>query len=83
MICRRVSIFHVESTIKVSFSEAVIAVSVKPRIIIFLDILFKHALLHGALDLDLVPQWHCHNFTSSLAVNGFLSGNDSWECQTA
>ena len=43
-------------------SEVVIAASVKPCIVIVLNILFKHALWPGALDLDLALQWLCHDF---------------------
>ena len=59
--------FYVESSIKVCFSEAVITASVKPCIVNVLDILFKHALWPGALDLDFTLLWCCHDFTWSLA----------------
>ena len=40
---------YVKSSIKVCFSVAVIAASVLPRVVIVLDILFKHALWPGVL----------------------------------
>ena len=60
--------FHVESSIKVRFSVAVIAVGVKPCIVIILDIFFKHDLWPGALDLNLTLKWLCYDFRSSLAL---------------
>ena len=62
----RLSTIYVESSINVYFSEAVIAGSVKPCVTIVLDILFKHALWTGALDLDFVLEWLCHDFMSSI-----------------
>ena len=56
------SIIYIESSSKVHFSEAVIAASVKPCILIFLDILFKHALWLRALDLEFMLEWLCHDF---------------------
>ena len=40
--------------VKVYFSRAVIAMSIKPCIVIILEILSKNALWPGALDLDFV-----------------------------
>ena len=42
---------YVESRIKVHFSVAVIAVSMKPCIVIANDTLYKHTSLPGGLDL--------------------------------
>ena len=50
------------------FSEAVIVVIVKAYIVIVLDILFKHALWTGALDLDFMQEWLCFDFMSSLDI---------------
>ena len=83
------SIIHIESSIKVHFSEAVKAVSVKHCIVIVLNILFKHTLWPSALDLDFMLHWLCHDFTSSLALltailvlNIFLWTDDSCGCLT-
>ena len=59
---------YIESSIKVCFSEEVIAASVKPSLVIFLDILFKHSPWPGAFDLDFILLWLCHYFTSNLAL---------------
>ena len=56
------------SGIKVHFSEAMIAVSVKSCIIIVHHMLFKHALWPDALDLDSTLKWLCCDFMSSLAL---------------
>ena len=58
--------FYVESSIEVCFSEAVIALSVRPCIVIVLDILFKHALWPSALDLYIALEW-LYDFMWSLA----------------
>ena len=52
----RLSTIYVESSIKVHFSVAEIAENIKPCIVIVLSILFKNALLLGALDLDFVHE---------------------------
>ena len=54
-------------SIKVHFSE-MIAASVKPCIVIVLNIFFKHALWPCALDLDFALQWLCHDFMLRLAL---------------
>ena len=56
------------SSIKMHFFEAALAASLKPCIVIVLDILFKHTLWSCALDLDFMLQWLCYDFTSSLAL---------------
>ena len=83
------SIIHIESSIKVHFSEALKAVSVKHCKVIVLNILFKHTLWPSALDLDFMLHWLCHDFTSSLALltailvlNIFLWTDDSCGCLT-
>ena len=60
--------FYIKSSSKVRFSVAVTAGCVKPCIIIVLNILFKHLLLPGLLDLDFMLQWLCHDFSLSLAL---------------
>ena len=57
--------FYLEFSIKVGFSAAVITASVKPCIVIVLDILFKHTLWPGALDLDFALQWLCQFYIKS------------------
>ena len=79
------SIIHVESSIKVYLYEAVIAVGVKPSIIIVLDMHFKQALWPDTLDLDFVLEWLWHDFTFSLALfmtSSILWSGDSYEYQT-
>ena len=51
---------------KVNFFAAVLAVRMKPCIVIVLDTLFKKAPWPGALDLDFTLHWLCQNFASSL-----------------
>ena len=62
--------FYDESSIKVPFSAAVTAASVKPCVVNVLYIIFKQALWSSALDLDFAFQGFCHDFTSSLALKG-------------
>ena len=50
------------------FSEVVIAASVKLGIVVVCNIIFKHALRPGALDLDFMLEWLCHDFKSSLSL---------------
>ena len=52
--------------VKVLYSVAVIAGSMKPCIVITLDTLFKQAPWPGALDLHFTLHWLCQNFASSL-----------------
>ena len=59
-------LFVVESSIKICFSQAVIAASVKPCIVIVCKIIFKHALWPGVLDLEFALHWLCHGFKSSI-----------------
>ena len=68
-ILRRVWKIYVESRNKVHFSAAVVAVKMKPCIVIVLDTLFKQAPSPGALDL--------HLFHAPLTLSNFCvkSGN--------
>ena len=61
--------FYVESSTKVRCCETVIAASVKPCIVIVLDILFKDTLCSGATDLDIALEWlSWFNVESSIKV---------------
>ena len=66
------------------FLVGVIAMIVKPCIVIVLDIIYKQALGSSALDLDFMLQWLCHDFTSSPAFKNIFSEvtSDSRESQT-
>ena len=57
---------YVESRNKVHFFAAVLAVRMKPCIVIVLDKLFKQAPWSGALDLHFTLHWLCQYFVSSL-----------------
>ena len=74
--------FYVGSSIKVCFCGAMITASVKPCTEIILNIIFKHALLPSAFDLDFALTWLCYDFTSSLAFNCVVWSCDSCECHT-
>ena len=69
--------FYIKPSSNVWFSEAVIAESVQPCIVIVFDIFFKLALWPSALDLDFALEWLCCDFMSSQALKWF-----TWNVKT-
>ena len=54
--------FEINIFNKVCFTAAVSARSVKPFIVIVLDILLEETLWPGGIDLYFMLQWLCHNY---------------------